>query len=799
MARGMLKLTVLLMPRAYIRARGLVEGILNENVSCEIIFCGSKGLVDECNLTKFSDGIRFYENNTMSFESLLSILTDAKGEYVCFYDEICLDKQIRLQTQCNYLDNNREIDAVSCGYEILDGNSEAKANTFNVLGLLDLYKSDYFPYFSFVYRKSVLLSLISNNALQFMTFKSLYGLSRVLLAMFCMSKLKCGNIEDTLCSYNKTEAQNDLHHLKVELSIVRKFIYNCIKQKEDVVKSENVVKLRATSNKLSVCIAFLNEGAEVRNTVSSIRETVGNAVDVIVVNDASDDGYDYERDLYGLNVLYVKNTFRIGAAASKERAVQLSSTPFFLLLDAHMRFFDNIWHTKLVSELEKNSHRLVCCQTLVLKKDKNGNIVNKGEMGTYGAYFVFDKKDYFPQAKWNAHLLKFHGKEVIPGVLGASYASSVDYWNTIRGLNGLIHYGHEEPYISIKSWLEGGGCSIIPDIKIGHLFRDKFPYRTNDAMIIYNILLIDEVLLPTSLKCKAKCIALYKDAETYCHVVEMMEVRQKEIHELKTYYDDLRKNDFEDILSLNDLLVPEDESVIRKKAERLDELMKYVCKKVKSVNNVGLYNGKMLYVIIFCLYSKYSKDKRFENFASDLLESILNENLTGLPITMNNGLLGLGWGLLFLKSNKLLEDDITPYLNKIDEQVITKSLKYTSDKSISYGIGGVLAYFSARFEKKYSGRPTLPQSYMEELLACCDIILNDSSKVERRIYTYAMILKEINRGDYRIMPLQFDDLWSLPQNSPLNLNNINDDLTGSLGYVLYLLIMLLKVGAYEKE
>ena len=101
------------------------------------------------------------------------------------------------------------------------------------------------------------------------------------------------------------------------------------------------VEIPDTENKLTVVMPFLNEGEEVGNTVRSIRATAGCSVDIIVINDDSDDNYDYGRDLSGLGIIYVVNKHRIGAALSKERGTQLAKTPYFILLDAHMRLYEN--------------------------------------------------------------------------------------------------------------------------------------------------------------------------------------------------------------------------------------------------------------------------------------------------------------------------------------------------------------------------------------------------------------------------------------------------------------------------
>jgi glycosyltransferase involved in cell wall biosynthesis len=46
-------------------------------------------------------------------------------------------------------------------------------------------------------------------------------------------------------------------------------------------------------NELSVIIAFRNENIEVEYTISEIKRTVGDSVNIILVNDASEDNYDY--------------------------------------------------------------------------------------------------------------------------------------------------------------------------------------------------------------------------------------------------------------------------------------------------------------------------------------------------------------------------------------------------------------------------------------------------------------------------------------------------------------------------
>ncbi len=113
-------------------------------------------------------------------------------------------------------------------------------------------------------------------------------------------------------------------------------------------------------------------------------------------------------------------------------------------------------------------------------------------------------------------------KGQIPAVLGASYCTSKTYWNKLKDLQGLIHYGCEEAYISIKAWMEGGGCHLIDDIVIGHLYRKNAPYRIDTVLNNYNYYLIAETLLPPLLCAKAHAAGITLNKQLYLSVMKEM-------------------------------------------------------------------------------------------------------------------------------------------------------------------------------------------------------------------------------------------------------------------------------------
>ena len=67
----------------------------------------------------------------------------------------------------------------------------------------------------------------------------------------------------------------------------------------------------------------------------------------------------------------------------------------------------------------------------------------------------------------------------IPCLMGAFYFCTKEYYTKVGGWDtdvrerwqGHKTYGHLEPYISLKSWLVGGGVTMFPQIEAGHIFN----------------------------------------------------------------------------------------------------------------------------------------------------------------------------------------------------------------------------------------------------------------------------------------------------------------------------------------
>lgn len=497
------------------------------------------------------------------------------------------------------------------------------------------------------------------------------------------------------------------------------------------------------SGMLTVVIPFLNEREEVGNTIRSIKSTVGERVEIVAINDASDQDYDYETDLNGLDVRYIVNPQRIGAAQSKQKGVDLAQTPYFLILDAHMRFYTNDWDRRLVSLLEADPNKLLCCQTLSITKRDDGSITHcENDTGVFGAYISYDPHDYIPQAKWNHIPVKAttEGLQPIPCVLGAGYASSKAYWEGIKGMDGLIHYGSEEPFISIKSWQCGGGCYLVSDITIGHLYRQRFPYPVFHAERVYNNLMIAETLFPLADKCLAHAVARRQDPSSYYEAMGLIRKNYCELEQLRNHFSTWDGKTYAEFRSMNAVFARQEREEAKLTKGLLETLVRMIADRAHSINNHGLQEGTILYLLCLLAYSKRYKDNCcLENIIYRLWET-LSDYLPdhSQQLFFKGGLAGIGWGLIYASAHKLIEDDIEPELLHIDAAISQLSPARIPNCKFDDGLGGILAYVTARLDQtvREGCKHGLAKSFLDELKStACNV---KDSCPDWRTFMFAM-------------------------------------------------------------
>ncbi|KZN50033.1 glycosyltransferase family 2 protein [Pseudoalteromonas luteoviolacea] len=299
---------------------------------------------------------------------------------------------------------------------------------------------------------------------------------------------------------------------------------------------------------ISVIIPFLNEGDNVKKTLESIKATITNDIEIILINDASDDGYDYEKHAKTFEAEYIRNSFRIGVAACRELGIKIASYDSIVLLDAHMQFYDLGWDRQVAQLIQSEPRTIFCSKSLHLNTDWEK--VEATPLGC-GVYIPVKEPKDFQHINW---LLEPTSDLTIPCIYGAFYCFCRTFYEEIGGLVGLLEWGGDEQFLSAKAFMAGGRCALIPDLAVGHVYRESCPYEFTPALNLYNQLYIAAVLQPKAQAQQhidAILAGSVLEAGTDC-VMQMLSQSASEIAQHRAYYlKHLSTRSFADFLAFN--------------------------------------------------------------------------------------------------------------------------------------------------------------------------------------------------------------------------------------------------------
>jgi len=302
--------------------------------------------------------------------------------------------------------------------------------------------------------------------------------------------------------------------------------------------------------KLSVIIPFLNEGYEVLSTLDSLFSTTNkDFVEVIIINDGSKDKY--EEEIKSRGAIYLENPIRKGVAFSRDLGVKSCSCKAACFFDAHMRFRNDNWAERMVSEVEKSPDSLFC--TICVRLDPEYTEMTENKPKGYGAGIQLvtgSKKEAeeILELKWIL-LKKRESVYDVPAVLGANYFFNVNQYKKLLGLSGLECWGSDEIYLSLKYWLSGGACKVCTDIEIGHIFRKGcHPYSTSTEYLYFNKLLVSFTLFPDNVS--QKLLGKLRDNESLREGLCLFRRNLTQIIEYKRYYDSVFTRTFSQVSEL---------------------------------------------------------------------------------------------------------------------------------------------------------------------------------------------------------------------------------------------------------
>lgn len=382
---------------------------------------------------------------------------------------------------------------------------------------------------------------------------------------------------------------------------------------------------------------------------------------------------------------------------------------------------------KIIGELQNDSRQLLCTQTKVLLKEGDEVLETSIYRKPYGAYVELHDIRFFLQPRW---IYQDHGKNAeevvdIPCVLGAGYACSKKYWLYLKGLEGLIDYGSDESYISMKVWLEGGRCRLMKNIVIGHVYRTKHPYAVRPIAQFYNPMLLACLLLPNEYQKRYFSLLRFQFNKLFVEAVFKLYDNICDIMKLNEYYKKIGITDFYDFLELNDSMGAwvrtNMESEVFLKNIAIQLVLKNGC-----MSDVGLKKGKMGVVLFLFHYAMYTDNDIFSDFADLILDSLVDElSQVELLTNLSSGLVGIGWAIEYLYQNGFLQEDTNELLEEIDYKVMEISFTRMQDLNLDWGLGGIVRYLLARLYtvKRENKKNPFNDAYLFEVYSRLKIII----------------------------------------------------------------------------
>jgi glycosyltransferase involved in cell wall biosynthesis len=240
--------------------------------------------------------------------------------------------------------------------------------------------------------------------------------------------------------------------------------------------------------KLSIIIAYHNEGQEfLMETLNQIKATCDVNHEIIIVDDHSDRPLDLN---VGKNIFLLRHCKNKGVGKAFDTGVSHAHCENIFLMGCDVRFMDNGWASKMVTEIEKHKDSLICTSVVPMQGDMPDLTLELARQNLridlyHGASILFymgsdTNPHHIIEAQWlPREFLPLRSREYVaptecsevPCILGAAYGTTKKWYKHIDGFWGHRFWGTLEPYISMKCWLMGGRCLNAPHIETGHIFN----------------------------------------------------------------------------------------------------------------------------------------------------------------------------------------------------------------------------------------------------------------------------------------------------------------------------------------
>lgn len=178
---------------------------------------------------------------------------------------------------------------------------------------------------------------------------------------------------------------------------------------------------------------------------------------------------------------------------------------------------------------------------------------------------------------------------------------------------------------------------------------------------------------------------------------------------------------------------------------------------------IGLLDGKMGIALVLAHYARCRKKKNIEHAADFLVESVMNQLTTTVPIDFANGLSGIGWGIEYLIQNNYMKGRGADLLQNLDERIMQIDVARIKDWSLEKGFLGILHYVLYHLQGANKSESTVfDNSYLESwksILEDKEFLYNQLQKgLHKEVDFYKpdlrMFIKQQSRVDAKKLSLK---------------------------------------------
>jgi GT2 family glycosyltransferase len=229
---------------------------------------------------------------------------------------------------------------------------------------------------------------------------------------------------------------------------------------------------RSSCAEISVVVPSHNEGSNLRDTVHALLATLPPSSEVIVVDDASDDG---SADFlmtggYG-GVRLLRSPERLGAPQARNAGAGACSADVIVFSDAHVTPPMG-WAAVLLSVLARPGVGAVAPVI---------SVAGRPQARGYGLTWT----DAALRVSWLPSLGPVCYP--VPMLPGGFMAVRREAFEECGGFDpGLVRWGSEDQEISLNLWGRGYECLLAAEIDVAHRFRRQFPYAVDPETILHN-------------------------------------------------------------------------------------------------------------------------------------------------------------------------------------------------------------------------------------------------------------------------------------------------------------------------